>query len=133
MRLGETSVAGRDRNEDSGGLGRHILEEYSVLVQSQGDHEDDLDDDGDNGEDNEAWDGASWRSILSLSRAKVTMGMKMGMNWIMMAITMKIMGPGMAPLRAMVHCTTLIEGQGDHGDYFHADSDDNIFREISSL
>ena len=43
MRLGETSVAGRDRNEDSGGLGRHILEEYSVLVQSQGDHDDHYD------------------------------------------------------------------------------------------
>ena len=72
-------------------MGRHILEEYPVLVQSQGDHEDenedDLDDDGDNDEDNEAWDGASWRSILSLSRAKVIMGMKMGMNWMMMAIT----------------------------------------------
>ena len=38
MRLGEASVAGRDRNEDSGGLGRHILEEYPVLVQSQGDY-----------------------------------------------------------------------------------------------
>ena len=44
-------------------MGRHILEEYSVLVQSQGDHEDenedDLDDDGDNDEDNGAWDGTS--------------------------------------------------------------------------
>ena len=77
LRLGETSVAGWDRNEDCGGLGRHILEEYSVLVQSQGDHEDenedDLDDDGDNDEDNGAWDGTSWRSIPSLSRAKVIM------------------------------------------------------------
>ena len=44
MRLGEASVAGRDRNEDCGGLGRHILEEYSVLVQSQGDHDDRYDD-----------------------------------------------------------------------------------------
>ena len=65
-------------------MGRHILEEYPVLVQSQGDHEDenedDLDDDGDNDEDNGAWDGTSWRSIPSLSRAKV----------IMMIVMMKI-------------------------------------------
>ena len=58
-------------------MGRHILEEYPVLVQGQGDHEDenedDLDDDGDNDEDNGAWDGTSWRSIPSLSRAKVIM------------------------------------------------------------
>ena len=35
------------------------------------------------------------------------MGMKMGMNWMMMAITMKIMGPGMAPLRAVYQWHTV--------------------------
>ena len=44
----------------------------------------------------EAWDGTSWRSIPSLSRAKVIMRMKMRMIWMMMAIMMKIMRPGTA-------------------------------------